>query len=298
MRRTLLGLLLVLIVAACGSPQTGDPTSSGQPQADSYLKSAYFHLLTNDPHGALADFDRAIAAAPKYAIAYSGRGRAWMQLRRYDRAVDDFSTAIALGSAHPASAYSSRGGAWAAAGDDERAIEDYGRAIALDSKYWMAYFGRAIVLARLNDNDKALADLDRALALDPGAAETAPDPDPAAASLPSDESPDERPSAGATASSEQSRYYISIIRTVRAQVLIQKGQYEQALVDLDEALRLEPKFADAHVYHGLAQMGLGRCDSGRADLKAAADLGKVSLDRVRDAHRAFIDTTHCGGETL
>ena len=64
-------------------------------------------------------------------------------------------------------AYNNRGLAYYELGEFDRALEDYSQAIALDPDYAYAYFGRAYTYYELGRNDEAIADFDQALALDP-----------------------------------------------------------------------------------------------------------------------------------
>ena len=68
------------------------------------------------------------------AIAYSNRGVAYWKKSEYDRAIADYTEAIAL-DPNDAIAYSNRGAAYKKRGEVDRAIADYTKAIALDPNY-------------------------------------------------------------------------------------------------------------------------------------------------------------------
>ena len=88
-------------------------------------------LENDDPDSAIRDFDRAIQLNPDYALAYCQRGRAHMKMRDYYRAIDDATTAIRL---RPdlGQAYLCRGIAYL--GDDrfDRALADLAEAVKID----------------------------------------------------------------------------------------------------------------------------------------------------------------------
>ena len=90
---------------------------------------------------ALADCNQAVKLDPKYADAYSDRGKAYGRLGQLADALSDFSKAIEL-NPKIAVAYSNRGTAYARLGQLASAVADYTRAIDLNPKYAEAYFNR------------------------------------------------------------------------------------------------------------------------------------------------------------
>jgi tetratricopeptide (TPR) repeat protein len=78
---------------------------------------------------AIADYSRAIALDPNYANAYNNRGLAYQKKGKVDRAIADFSRAIEL-DPNNAAAYNNRGNAYDGKGEHGRAIADYRRALS------------------------------------------------------------------------------------------------------------------------------------------------------------------------
>ena len=101
---------------------------------------------------------------------YINRGYAYANLNQPERAIEDFSTAIALNPNY-AEAYYNRGNAYAELNEHERAIEDYGKAIELNPAFAEAYYNRGLAYAELNEHERAIKDYDRAIALNPAFAE-------------------------------------------------------------------------------------------------------------------------------
>jgi tetratricopeptide (TPR) repeat protein len=66
-----------------------------------------------------------------------------------------------------ASSYLERGNTWYAKGEFERALADYSLAIAADPSLAAAYFNRGAVRQRKGDAEGALSDYNRALELNP-----------------------------------------------------------------------------------------------------------------------------------
>jgi tetratricopeptide (TPR) repeat protein len=118
----------------------------------------------------IAACDRVIASgdigARGRAVAYSYRGRAWLKIREYDRAIADFDASIRL---DPASAwtFNNRGSAWYFKGDPDRAIADFDEAIQRDPAYALAYHNRGEVRKDKGDFNGAIADYGTAIGLDP-----------------------------------------------------------------------------------------------------------------------------------
>ena len=80
---------------------------------------------------AIADFDKAIALNPKFAIAYHNRGLTYAHKGEHDRAIRDYSRYFELGG-NEAVAYRHRAEAYEKLGDKARADADYDKAQQLE----------------------------------------------------------------------------------------------------------------------------------------------------------------------
>jgi tetratricopeptide (TPR) repeat protein len=118
----------------------------------------------------IAACDRVIASgetgARGRAVAYSYRGRAWLKIGEYDRAIADFDASIRLDPAN-AWTFNNRGSAWYFKGDRDRAIADFDKAIQRDPAYALAYHNRGEVRKDKGDFNGAIADYGDAIGLDP-----------------------------------------------------------------------------------------------------------------------------------
>ena len=126
--------------------------------------SAYINVRKYDD--AIADYDRAIALDPSYAMAYNNRGFAKLNKGDYDGAIDDCSRAIAI-DPNNAAAYNNRGTAKAHKGDYDSAIDDYDRAIAIDPNNAPLHDNRGVAKLSIGDYDGAIDDCSRAIELKP-----------------------------------------------------------------------------------------------------------------------------------
>jgi tetratricopeptide (TPR) repeat protein len=146
--------LFVLLVLASAAV-TPRQTASSEPSK----------TLREQSETAVASYTKAIAADPKSADAYYGRGAAFLKLNQYPQAVADFTKAIELNPQF-ADAYLNRGIAYDATNERTKAIADYSAALALKPKYaYIAYFNRGNDEAALGKTEDAKNDLLKALEL-------------------------------------------------------------------------------------------------------------------------------------
>jgi|SRR5579883_803719 len=97
------------------------------------------HLKRTDPERALALYDEDIRRDASDSHAYFGRHQVWKQLGRYDRAMDDLNTSMAL---KPDSVtFKARGNLHRKLGDYRSAIADFDRAEALDPEHFADSWG-------------------------------------------------------------------------------------------------------------------------------------------------------------
>ena len=59
----------------------------------------------------------------------------------------------------------------------------------------------------------------------------------------------------------------------RGETYRKRGQYERAIQDFDETIRLDPQFALAYYLRGVANQALGNDSAADRDFKKASDLG-------------------------
>jgi len=100
------------------------------------------------------------------AGVFSSRGLAYEGLNEYDKAIDDYSTAISINDRNP-EFYRNRGLAYLHEQQYERAQNDLGKAIELQPKLAVLYAGRGDAYLQDGNADRAIEDYGRALELDP-----------------------------------------------------------------------------------------------------------------------------------
>jgi tetratricopeptide (TPR) repeat protein len=114
----------------------------------------------------VADYDRAIAAAPQIAWLYNGRGTALHAEDDLRAAVADYTRAIAL-DLNDADAHRNRGLARYSEDEFEAAIADLSEAIRISPEDARNYLHRAEARYAAEDDEGAIADYGEAIRLDP-----------------------------------------------------------------------------------------------------------------------------------
>jgi tetratricopeptide (TPR) repeat protein len=113
---------------------------------------------------AIEDFDTAIALDPRDSEAYSNRGMLFGKTGQFDRAIEDLEKAIALNPS-PAAVYNSRntlGAVYAEAGLVDKAFEQFNKAILLNQGQAMAYNNRGLLFVMTGDKEHAALDYRKA----------------------------------------------------------------------------------------------------------------------------------------
>ena len=187
--------LRVLDGALGGQPRPTEASGAGR-----HNNKGASLMELGEYEGALACFDRAIAANPGHANAWNNRGNLFMRTGDYDAAIDSYEHALAL-EPNNALAWSNKALSLKRLGRVEEAVACYGRAVALepgnpitmcnlgsallaqgkrreavacfdqalnlDAKTQIAWFNKGLVLSDDGPFDLALQCLDHALSLNP-----------------------------------------------------------------------------------------------------------------------------------
>ena len=204
----------------------------------------------------IADFDQAIKANPNYDAAYYNRGSRYRDKRDFERAAADFGQAIKLDPKN-AAAYNNRGFAYWNKGDNDDAIADFEQAIKLDPEVrgrLRQPRHRLLRQARLRPRHRRLRSGDQAQSEQRAAPITI-----AASPIAT--------RATATAPSRDFDQAIKLdpqvrggLRQPRPRLSATSSDYNRAIADLDNAIRLDGKFAGAYNDRGLVNAATGKTD--------------------------------------
>ena len=131
-----------------------------------YIDRGFDYLNLKQYEKALDDLNKAIYLDPNNAVAYHIRGIICDCLMQYEKAINDFNKSIEL-DPNIVNNFRYRGVAYAHLGQKEKAIADLSIAIHLDPNDAAAYPIRGIIYSYLNQHEKAIEDLNKSIELDP-----------------------------------------------------------------------------------------------------------------------------------
>ncbi len=205
-----------------------------------YVSRGNALLAKREYDKAIDDYTKAIALGEKYADAYYDRGIAWYYKKEYDKAIDDYTEAITIDEKY-ANAYFNRGLAWYEKKEYDKAIDDYNKAIVLNEKYANAYYNRALAWYDKKEYDKAIEDYTKAIDLDKKYADAYVGRGNVwLAKKGYDKAIDDYTNATALDKKDAIAYYN------RGIAWYDKKEYHKAIDDYDKAIVLDKKYAFAY----------------------------------------------------
>lgn len=305
-----LAILLAFALSLPGAPAAADQTEDiqkltqqidagtlkGPALADAYRERAARRLMDKDVTGALADYDQAVAAAPKFAAAYLDRSFGHSEAGDLPHAIDDLSQALTLGLDDQAAGFYFRAELRAKMKDFRGALSDYDQAIAHDENFGHAYIGRGLARMETGDAAGAQSDLDHAVN-GKGALyhysvfRLQPNLEVAFTKM-------IKQQTGMDVGVSSDPEVPAAAYLARGRLWLAKGDYARARPDLDAAVAKDFKNPDVWIYRGLENLALNRCWDGEHDLgKAAEIMDKEKADLIK-ANRDFITKTPCAEDLL
>jgi len=233
-----------------------------------------------DRTGAAADFSRAIAHDPTFALAHTNRGAVRLTEGDTTGAIADSTRAIEL-DASLAAAYLNRSAARIAHGDFDGARADATEAIRLDPESSRAHNNRGLARRQQNDHAGAFSDWTRAIELDPGNALAFTNR--ARARLTLNDVPGALRDAATAIELEAG---LADAYVIAGHARHMTGQVDAALADFTKAIALNPSQPDAHRNRGIIRLNRGDAAGALADFDAA--LGVNPRDADAHANRGLV----------
>jgi tetratricopeptide (TPR) repeat protein len=268
-------------VAACSRVIAGGRLNQGQ-LARILVSRGISYRQKNQLDAALADFDTAIKADPRFVFALQQRGMTYLRKGKFDAALADHDRTLQI-EPNRAASYFERGRAHFKAGNKPRATADFEKAIGLDGKFAASvcytneaspddgvractlrlasadlsareksklHQNRAISWRLKGDFDRAFADYNEAVRLDPN---------------------------------EPLNY------SMRAVAWRAKNELQRAIADYGEAIRLKTDYVDAYIRRGQTYESLGDRERALADYRAVLSLPAASdKESARETARTRI----------
>ncbi len=231
-----------------------------------YVDRGTRRLTLRQYEKAAEDFTTALRIDPDLFVAANNRGVALMHLRRLDEALRDLDRARSIDPTS-ALAWSNAAGARLLRGDFSGALKDTEEALARAPDFPVALANRGGAKLELGDLDGAIADSDRAITLDAGLAIAFTNR--AGARL------QRKDYEGAFKDAEESIRLdptTGISYANRAGARIFRGDSAGALIDATKAIELDPGAAKAYINRAGALIQLGRGAEALEDAKKASEI--------------------------
>ena len=232
---------------------------------------------------AIENLNRAIQIEPNYAAAYNNRGIVFMQQGKYKEAISDFARAIEINDQDPAF-FINRGMTNEKLENYMKAIDDYGMAIDLDPYKADYYVKRGLMYQEIKDYKKAVEDFDMAIKFDidnydyyyyRGLAKLS--------SIEYYDGHKDLFKAAEMGSFKAKNMIVDVFfdnysddeelaLNIRSSMKLYLKDYNAAIYDLDELIKISPKNGKAYLHRGLAYIKLDNKKDGCKDLKKAMSL--------------------------
>jgi tetratricopeptide (TPR) repeat protein len=196
------------------------------PTASLFFDRGSAYLEAGDAKQAIADFDRVLEREPVHGRALTLRAKAHAQLGNHQNAITDLSGAIALAPAD-ADLYLARGDAYAAAGDGKRAVADREEAMRLSPEAYNAWASQPA---------EAPASASAPVEPKPEPVKAKPVEAKVASPRPVEAKTPSAAVAIASTGSADSHY-------LRARDLLNKGQYAEGMAEINQAIQMAPQNA-------------------------------------------------------
>ncbi len=280
-----------------------------------YVERSLAHAMLGNGIEALNDANEAIQLDPNLYLSFAARSLAKCTLQQWDDALADAETAIELDK-RSFFGHLVRGMANFGSGHHTAAIADYNSAITILPTYWPSYVGRGTVLLEQDEVEFALADFEKAIELTPcpvtyvsrararfkqGDQEKARqdiaeallrDPHSAEAyglmveMARSTEDWEEVLKQTTRALEECPPTSHELMHYFRGEAHNKLEAYDEAIADLSESVRLEPRDAANYELRGRVYSNTGRYSEAIADLEKAVQI-EPTADRYGRLGEAY-----------
>jgi tetratricopeptide (TPR) repeat protein len=238
--------------------ETGDFEQKGK----EFFEQGISNYEIGDLDRAIADYTQAIRLDPNLAVAYILRGNAYSEKGNIDQDIADCTQAIRI-DPNLTVAYYSRGNGYLLKRDYNRAIADYTQAIHLDPNFANVYSTRGYAYYNKGDYDRAIADFTQAILLNPNDAVVYNNH---GHTYYGNVDYNRAFAAGWLNPNNNIAYYYRGLAYFRHGVVNDnKGDYDRAIADYTQALRLDPNDANAYYWRGYVYSNKGDYDLAIAD---------------------------------
>jgi tetratricopeptide (TPR) repeat protein len=120
-------------------------------------------MTANRNDEAVQDFSRGIRLNPGFSELYFNRAVSYFHMARYEEAIKDLTTAIGLNPGLRFRYYGNRGIVYEKMGMSQKALDDFSRALAIDLDAPGLLYRRGSVYMKTGNYNKALGDFTKAI---------------------------------------------------------------------------------------------------------------------------------------
>ena len=234
---------------------TPNPNPKKSEDLMAYVLYGFCHYQLGNYEQAIFVFSQTIGINPYYADVYNFLGLSYFNLKQYEQALEEYTSAIHFGEIVKGAQdayYLNRGRTYGVLGDYEKAIADFTKSIELKADVAEVYAERGGAYNLLEKYDKALNDFTQALLLESrltiayigcgmvyynmGKYEESVD----------------------SFTKAEKIYPFVYVYAARGMALIYLAKYEAAIHDFNQALKLQPMDARIHKMRGIAYLNWGK----------------------------------------
>lgn len=196
-----------------------------------------------DLQGTVDSYTKALELDPEYYAAYINRGNVYVELKQYQKALDDFNAALQFGDVPLA--YAGRGDAYYGMEEYNQAVEEYKTALSMNPGSAHCHCSLALTYFELGMYQDVLDEAQAAYAIDPAC-------------------------GGAKLFEVQARSYYAL------------GDYDQALIHINKALELD-QYSLGYYYRGIIYQAAGRNQEAIQDLELFLSVSTNFPKEIADA---------------
>ena len=248
-----------------------------------YYNRGIAYANTGKIDRAVQDFTQAIALNPKFADAYYNRGNAHSIKGEYDKAIRDYTQVIALNPKF-ADAYYNRGTIYSNKGDFAEAIKDFNKAIDLNPKDARFYYNRGVTYGKTGDFAEAIKDFNKAIDLNPEDAQGYNGRGVAYGKIGDFEAAIADFNKAIDLAPEDAGAYNN-----RGLAYRSKGEFDAAIQDYNKAIEVNPEHVSAYYNKGEAWLHLKEWEKAKADLTTAKEMGNDIIESFQNDYESVED---------
>ncbi len=232
--------------------------------------------------GPIPLWEDVIKKSPNKARAHINLGRAYIQRKQYDRAMQHLDKSLGINPLHSLG-YNNKGIIYGTKHQYDLALKNFNQALQINPRFYEAYNNRGVVYRDNNHFEEALEDFSKALDLKP-------DFDKAyynRGTVYKNKRQYESALADYNRTIELNHQYVSAYGD-RGIIHLYQKQYDLAFKDFEKALSLRPDYVEVYVNRGILYGMKGRYDLAIQDFNQALKINKNYAKAYYNRHLIYL----------